>query len=56
MPLAWSEVNERLEIRSYDIRTVPQRLRRRRRDPWEGLLEAMPDLGQALSRLEERLR
>jgi bifunctional non-homologous end joining protein LigD len=54
-PLRWNEVNARLEIRDFTIRTLPPKLRRRRRDPWATLLDATPDLHGALSRLQSRL-
>ncbi len=54
-PLAWSEVNSKLEIGRYTIRTLPARLRKQKRDPWAGLLDHTPDLEAALVRLHERL-
>ncbi len=39
-PLAWSEVEARLDPRSFTIRTVPERLRKQRRDPWAGFRQA----------------
>jgi bifunctional non-homologous end joining protein LigD len=54
-PLRWQEVNGRLQIGDFTIRTLPPKLRRRQKDPWAGLLGATPDLQGALSRLHERL-
>jgi len=54
-PLAWSEVNARLDLRRYTIHTLPARLRRQRRDPWAGLLQITPDLDTALERLAARV-
>jgi bifunctional non-homologous end joining protein LigD len=54
-PLRWSEVGPALRISDFTIRSVPARLARQRRDPWEGMLDLRPDLGAALARLERRL-
>ena len=54
MPLEWSEVNHDLRLGDWTIRTVPERLAKRERDPWEGLLELEPDLPAILGRLAER--
>ena len=54
MPLEWSEVNQRLQMRDWTIRTVPRRLAERERDPWQGLLESEPDLQAILARLAAR--
>ena len=54
-PLRWSEVNNRLEIKRHTLRSVPERLRRQRQDPWAGLLATIPDLGSALQKLHGRL-
>jgi bifunctional non-homologous end joining protein LigD len=53
-PLRWSEVDGKLRMEDFDIRTVPARLRRMRKDPWQGLLAARPDLGAVLGALAER--
>jgi bifunctional non-homologous end joining protein LigD len=54
-PLKWSEVNERLEPKKFTIETVVARCKRLKRDPFEGLLDAAPDLAAALERLEARV-
>jgi bifunctional non-homologous end joining protein LigD len=54
MPLEWSEVNQRLKMRDWTIRTVPERLAERERDPWAGLLDLSPDLATILGRLAGR--
>jgi bifunctional non-homologous end joining protein LigD len=50
-PLAWSEVKKGLTVEQFTIRTVPTRLRRRKKDPMLGVLEKKPDLGSVLARL-----
>ena len=56
MPLEWSEVSHDLRLGDWTIRTVPERLAKRERDPWEGLLELEPDLSGILGRLAERAK
>ena len=38
-PIAWSELGPRLDPARFDVRSVPARLARQRRDPWEGYAE-----------------
>ena len=54
-PLDWDEVNERLEMRAFDIRTVPERLARRGLDAMTAVLSLRPDLPAALARLAARM-
>jgi bifunctional non-homologous end joining protein LigD len=54
-PLLWSEVNEKLDIRSFTIKNMPDRMERLKRDPLRDLLKLSPDLGTALERLSTRL-
>ncbi len=54
-PLAWSEVNGKLDPRAFTIRTVPARLAKQKRDPFLDVIDARPDLLGALTRLQERL-
>lgn len=56
VPLAWREVNRKLDIRRHTIRTVPERMRKLGTDPLAEVLELSPDLGEALERLMEELR
>ncbi len=55
VPLAWREVNGKLDIRRHTIRTVPERMRKLKGDPLAEVLELAPDLGSALERLMEEL-
>ena len=55
VPLAWREVNRKLDIRRHTIRSVPERMRKLGTDPLAGVLELSPDLGEALERLMEEL-
>jgi len=38
-PLAWSEVDEKLDPARWHLRSVPERLRSQRRDPWAGIFD-----------------
>jgi bifunctional non-homologous end joining protein LigD len=51
VPLRWTEVNRRLDIRKHTIKTVPGRMRKLREDPLAAVLELSPDLVGALERL-----
>jgi bifunctional non-homologous end joining protein LigD len=51
VPLAWREVNRRLDIRRHTIKTVPERMRKLSTDPLVEVLDLSPDLGGALERL-----
>ena len=54
-PLDWREVNSRLDIRAFNLKTVPERLRKRKSDPLLPVLEEQPDLERALAQLAERV-
>jgi len=54
-PLEWDEVTPDLDIRRFTIRTVPERLAARARDPLRDVLEVQADLGDALGKLQQRL-
>ena len=56
VPLAWREVNRKLDIRKHTIKTVPERMRKLKTDPLAEVLELSPDLGAALERLMGELR
>ncbi len=54
-PLDWSEVDERLDLRDFNLKTVPERLRRLKRDPLLPVLTTRPDLARTLELLGERV-
>ncbi|HTC25020.1 MAG TPA: DNA ligase D [Gemmatimonadales bacterium] len=54
-PLEWREVNERLDIRAFTIRTMPERMKKRKTDPLRDVLDLTPDLGRALERLAAKV-
>ena len=54
-PLDWSEVDSRLDLRDFTLKTVPQRLRERRHDPLLPVLDDQPDLARTLELLAGRL-
>ncbi|MFO7587796.1 MAG: DNA ligase D [Gemmatimonadota bacterium] len=54
-PLRWREVNGKLRLDRFTIRSMPARLARMRDDPLLGVLDEAPDLPAALGRLAERL-
>ena len=46
-PVAWDEVDRKLDPAKFTLRSVPERLARLRADPWEGfatLRQRLPDL------------
>ncbi len=54
-PLDWKEVNSKLDIHKFTIRTVPARMKRLGRDPLLPILDKKPDLLRALTRLHKRV-
>lgn len=54
-PLPWSAVRKGFAIEDYNLSNVPARLRRRRKDPWKGLMGLRPDLPAALDLLRRRV-
>jgi bifunctional non-homologous end joining protein LigD len=55
MPLRWSEVTKKLDIRKYTIKNATSRLRRLKEDPLRGVLTEKPDLPAVLERLAKRM-
>jgi bifunctional non-homologous end joining protein LigD len=56
MPLRWSEVSSRLDIRSFTIDNAVKRMRKLTHDPLREVLTASPNLADALQRLDQRGR
>jgi bifunctional non-homologous end joining protein LigD len=50
-PLRWEEVGPGLDVRAFNLRTVPERLRKLDTDPLLPVLTEVPDLARALERL-----
>jgi bifunctional non-homologous end joining protein LigD len=55
-PLRWSEVNGKLDPKTFTIKTIPARMKKLRDDPLAAVLSAEPDLHAALARLAEKLK
>jgi bifunctional non-homologous end joining protein LigD len=53
-PLEWREVTKKLDIRSFTIRTVPERMNKGKVDPLRDVIDLVPDLGRVLERLAAR--
>jgi bifunctional non-homologous end joining protein LigD len=54
-PLDWSEVDDSLDVRAFNIETAPPRLRRLKQDPLLPVLDLRPDLERSLELLAARL-
>ena len=55
-PLKWNELREDLDPVAFNIKTMPKRMARLRRDPFIGALEDRQAIEPALPRLERELR
>ncbi len=55
-PLRWSEVTPSLDVARFTMTSVPRRLAAMRTDPFENLLNTIPDVPAALARLENIIR
>jgi bifunctional non-homologous end joining protein LigD len=54
-PLDWKEVNSKLDLGAFTLKTVPERLRKRKSDPLLPVLEEQPDLERVVARLAEKV-
>jgi bifunctional non-homologous end joining protein LigD len=54
MPLRWEELGKIKSGNQFDIKSAPARLKRLRKDPWEGLDEVRQDLESVLEKLAKR--
>jgi bifunctional non-homologous end joining protein LigD len=54
-PLRWREVNAELDLRAHTMKTVPERMKRLKTDPLVEVVDLVPDLGDALGRLQAEL-
>jgi bifunctional non-homologous end joining protein LigD len=55
-PLSWSEVNAKLDPKNYTLKSLPERMKKLKKDPLAPVLTLEPDLQRALARLTERVR
>jgi bifunctional non-homologous end joining protein LigD len=55
MPLEWSQVTKKLGPRDYTVKNALAYLKKRKRDPHEGLLTLAPDLVAVLDRLQQHV-
>ncbi len=54
-PLDWKEVNSDLSLGAFTLKTVPERLRKRRADFLLPVLDEEPDLAEVVARLAEKV-
>jgi bifunctional non-homologous end joining protein LigD len=54
-PLRWREVNGKLDLRAHTMQTVPQRMKKLTTDPLVEVIDLVPDLADALGRLQAEL-
>ena len=54
-PLSWNEVNAKLDPKNYTLKSLPERMKKLKKDPLAPILTEKPDLQGALARLTERV-
>jgi bifunctional non-homologous end joining protein LigD len=54
-PLRWRDVNSKLDLRAHTMKTVPERMKKLKTDPLVEVIDMVPDLGEALGRLQAEL-
>jgi bifunctional non-homologous end joining protein LigD len=55
-PLTWGEVDRKLDLRDFDLKTVPSRIEEMGEDPLAPIFKLKADLAAVLERLEEEIR
>jgi bifunctional non-homologous end joining protein LigD len=55
-PLLWSEVSVEHPLSEFNIRSVPERMKKLKEDPLRGVLEEKPDIPAAVEKLARRLK
>ena len=55
-PLRWREVNSKLGLHKFTLKTLPRRVKRMKQDPCVQVLDDTPDLEAVLAKLGERLQ
>jgi bifunctional non-homologous end joining protein LigD len=54
VPLSWDELSPALHSGHYNIRNLPKRLKKVKRDPWEQIDSVKQGLGAAIKKLGQR--
>jgi len=54
-PLAWSEVGPKLDVKDFNLHSLPGRLEKLKKDPLREVLTVRPDLARSLGLLAERV-
>jgi bifunctional non-homologous end joining protein LigD len=51
VPLRWDELGKLTSGAQFDIRSLPSRLKRLRKDPWAGISEVRQSLDKVIAKL-----